>query len=97
MKNLQQFLERNRPEDPEVRKVWRYIIIMVECEEMDIHDLITEYHRYLKEEICGTQGIEFISNWDGTLQAGTGVDKTQCDETAFLNHFKSVIDQYVNQ
>ncbi|MCS1352842.1 hypothetical protein [Mechercharimyces sp. CAU 1602] len=91
---LLSFLEENRPANIDVDCVWGYLILLVRDEELTIQELMEEYQEFLSGKKCGSQGISFMSNWDGTMRAGVGMNKETCDEDLFLNHWKRVMDQY---
>ncbi|SDW40016.1 hypothetical protein SAMN05444487_10354 [Marininema mesophilum] len=91
---LLSFLVEIRPDNIDVDVVWSYMIMFVQDENLTIQQLIYEYDRYIAGKMCGSQGIAFISKWDGTMRAGVGMNKETCDETLFLDHWKRVIDEY---
>ncbi|SFS35231.1 hypothetical protein [Marininema halotolerans] len=91
---LLSFLEAHRPDNIDVEVVWDYLIMFVEDEELTLQQLMNEYQRYMDGKMCGSQGIAFISQWDGTMRAGVGMNKETCDETLFLDHWKKVMEEY---
>ncbi|SFS86064.1 hypothetical protein [Marininema halotolerans] len=91
---LFQFLEENYPEDDDASSVWMYITLLVKYEGYEIRDLVSAYHEFVETKKCGTQGVEYISNWSGTMKGGIGIDKETCNEALLLSHWKKVMDEY---
>ncbi|QKG83151.1 hypothetical protein GXN76_00855 [Kroppenstedtia pulmonis] len=97
MNSLLQFLDKHRPHDFDVDYVWSYVIMLVEYEKLDIEGLKQQYEAYLENDNFGSQGIVFDCNDDGTIRVSIGSSVDTCDEPEFLDHFKKVIDLYLEE
>ncbi|SFS86079.1 hypothetical protein [Marininema halotolerans] len=94
---LFRFLEDNYPEDDDASRVWMYITLLVEYEGYKIQNLVREYHKFIENKHGGTQGVEIIGDWSGTMEAGTGMNKAKCNEALLLSHWKKVMDEYIEK
>ncbi|MBN2909192.1 hypothetical protein JQC72_06605 [Polycladomyces sp. WAk] len=96
-KHLIDFLEMNRPDNIDVDVVWQYLIILVRDEKLSFHRLKEIYLEYIIYKMFGSQGVWFISEYDGNIRASIGGDAETCSEKAFLKHLQKVINLYMKE